>query len=187
MEVGSSTDYNLLSESLLEPSTPARDDPQNDSNPTPLRYFFSDGNKNETPGEAESEQADDEDSIETVDREKQVQLVALTILGKPFQKTFWFQDWPIAALMGALLGVGTLAFLAAVHGTLDLWFRVPEYPNPNWRWLIITSVGGFVCGIVLLLPQAPSVGTVRTMYHDAIDLKVCEFFTNQQKRNMIPG
>jgi hypothetical protein len=168
----SSTDFALLSESLMEPSTPSRADPNNDTNPTPLRYFFSDHNGGEEDASEDGEE--EEDSVETVDREKHLQLVALRILGKPFQRTFWFRDWPIAALLGALLGIFTLAFLAAVHGALDLWFSIPDNASgPNWMWLAITTGGAFLCGVLLLLPQAPSVGTVRTMYHDAMDLKVC--------------
>lgn len=174
MEGESSTDLAVLSESLMEPSTPSRADPSNDiTNPTPLRYFFSDNN---TTGEEQAvvsleEQEEEEDSVETVDREKEVQLVTLRILGKPFEQTFWFRDWPVAALLGALLGIGTLVFLVTVHGTLDLWFPGPD-SSPKWMWLAITAAGGLLCAIVLLFPQAPTVGTVRTMYHDAIDLKV---------------
>lgn len=175
MEVGSSTDFALLSESLLEPSTPSQAGKSTDSNPTPLRYFFSDnkdGNEEGRAAEVSLEEEIEEDSVETADCEKEVQLVALRILGKPVPRTFWFRDWPVAALLGALLGIGTLGFLAAVHGTLDLWFQLPNGGAPNWWWLAVTSGGGFGCGILLQIPQAPSVGTVRTMYHDAIDLKV---------------
>jgi len=167
---GSSTDFALLSESLMEPSTPSRADPSNNdtTNPTPLQYFFSDN-----PNGEEEDASEEEGSVETVDREKGIELVALRILGKPFQRTFWFRDWPIAALLGALLGIFTLAFLAAVHRTLDVWFFIPKAASgPNWMWLAITTGGGFICGLLLLIPQSPSVGTVRTMYHDAMDLKV---------------
>lgn len=180
MEPENPTDF----AALLEPSTPSRAEPLNDSSadPTPLRYFFSDDN---ATGDAHidiSQQHDGEDdqeendSIETVEIEKQVQLVTLRILGKPFPRTFWFRDWPVAALLGAFVGIGTLAFLAAVHLTLDLWFPGPSEASAkkhvDWMSLILTSCGGFVCGIILLIPQAPSLGTMRTMYHDAIDLKV---------------
>ena len=181
MEVGSSTDFALLSDSLLEPSTPAQsqaDGKSSDSNPTPLRYFFSDSqNNNDGNGESAAahvslEEEMEQESIETVNREKEVQLVALRILGKPVPSTFWWRDWPIAAVLGALLGVLALGFLTAVHGTLHLWFKLPNNGDaPKFWWLAVTTGGGFICSILLLFPQAPSVGTIRTMYHDAIDLK----------------
>lgn len=172
---------------LLEPATPSRAPGAqlNDSDdPTPLRHFFSDTN-NTTGDELGPTNItndtlnddDDDNSVETEEREKEIQVVALRILGKPFQQTFWFRDWPIAALIGAVLGIGTLAFLLAVHGTLDLWFPGPDkkFETIHWMRLILTSMGGLVCGLILLIPEAPSLGTVRTMYHDAIDLKVCCF------------
>ena len=159
MDVGNTAD--LLGEPLLAPSTPIRN-PQRE-NPTPLRYFFHD----------DSEQGDEEDTV-TVDREKRVQLVALRILGKPFAKSFWFRDWPVAALLGAALSLSALVFFVTLNGCLRLWFPLHENAPlvGKWWWLIVTSMGGLSCGILLLHPRAPKVGTVRTMFHDASDLKV---------------
>jgi H+/Cl- antiporter ClcA len=180
MEVGSSTDFALLSDSLLEPSTPAQSQADvgksSDSNPTPLRYFFSDSKNNndgnEPAAQVSLEEEMEHESVETVDREKEVQLVALRVLGKPVPRTFWFRDWPMAALLGALLGILALGFLTAVHGTLNLWFKPPNNGDaPKFWWLAVTTLGGFICSVLLLFPKAPSVGTFRTMYHDAMDLK----------------
>ncbi len=176
MEVGSSTDFALLSDSLLEPSTPQQTESAAESNPTPLRsYFFSDTKQDgnvEAAAQVSLEEQVQEESVETADCETEVQLVALCILGKPVPRTFWFRDWPVAALLGAILGMLTLGFLTAVHGGLHLWFKLPDNGDaPKFWWLAVTTGGGFICSILLLIPQAPSVGTIRTMYHDAIDLK----------------
>ena len=156
----------LLGESLLAPSTPSHN--AQSENPTPIRYFLADNNDDDDEHDEQ-----EEDEIVEEDRETQVQLVTLRILGKPFGKAFWFLEWPVAALMGATLGLGTLAFFAAVFECLRLWFPL-ENPQgqSSWMWLIVTALGGFACGILLLAPPAPNVGSVRTMFHDATDLKV---------------
>jgi hypothetical protein len=169
MEAGNTAD--LLGEPLLAPSTPVRN-PQSE-NPTPLRYFLND----------DSEEGDN-DTAATVDHEKRVQLVALRILGKPFAKSFWLRDWPVAALLGAALSLSTLAFFATLKGCLRLWFPWDDAPVGMWWWLIVTSLGGLGCGILLLHPRAPNVGAVRTMFHDASDLKVPHHESRMLSRNV---
>lgn len=41
----------------------------------------------------------------------------------------------------------------------------------DWRWLLVTTSGGLLAGLVLLFPNAPNLGESRNMFHDAVDLK----------------
>jgi hypothetical protein len=172
MEGGSTTNYlgePLLAddEALLPPSTPIPA-PQSET-PTPLRYFFNDDTKDLL---ADDTEIGDPPAVTDEHHEQKLQLVALRILGKPFAKSFWIRDWPISAFLGAVLSLCTLVFFAAMKKCLSLWFPLDGAPVGMWWWLIVTSLGGFGCGIFLLHPMAPNVGAVRTMFHDASDLKV---------------
>jgi hypothetical protein len=174
MEPGSTADYlgePLLADddALLPPSTPIRA-PQSET-PTPLRYFFND----DTTDLLADDKGIEDTAVNDEHHEQNLQLVALKILGKPFAKTFWVRDWPISAFLGAVLSLCTLLFFAAMKKCLSLWFPLDDgAPVGMWWWLIVTSLGGFGCGIFLLHPMAPNVGAVRTMFHDASDLKVRE-------------
>jgi hypothetical protein len=172
MEAGNTTDYlgqPLLAddEALLPPSTPIPA-PQSET-PTPLGYFFNDDTRDLLADDTEIQHT----AVRDEHHEQELQLAALRILGKPFGKSFWVRDWPIAAFLGAVLSLCTLVFLAAMKKCLSLWFPLDGgAPVGMWWWLLVTSLGGFGCGILLLHPRAPNLGAVRTMFHDASDLKV---------------
>lgn len=121
---------------------------------------------------------------EDLERERHLQLATMGLLGRPYasNSSFWCNKLPASIALGGILGVLTLLLFATIHYGLHLWFPNAITTTANdetktplkqggWKWLIISTSGGLACGLILLLPGAPSVGTVRTMFHDAADLK----------------
>jgi H+/Cl- antiporter ClcA len=61
-----------------------------------------------------------------------------------------------------------------VQVLLAHWFVAPALRSRGeFWWVIITSTGGFLCGLILLFPGAPRYGSIRTSFHDICDLKGC--------------
>jgi H+/Cl- antiporter ClcA len=131
------------------------------------------------------EENDNEDEIEIVDEdpeldpENAIQLVTLRILGRPYSNNyiFWCQALPRSVLLGGLLAVATLGLFYSINVLKNLWFHADAistagaHSRGELKWILITSLGGLLSGLILLLPGSPRVGAVRTMFHDAVDLK----------------
>jgi hypothetical protein len=102
------------------------------------------------------------------------QLVLLRIRGSPYaaNKAFWTQVWPLSLVLGLLVGIFSGGFLIMVHRLLDRWFADPGLQTYGeiW-WLVITSVGGFLAGLILMFPGAPKHGGIRAIFHNVRDLK----------------
>ena len=102
------------------------------------------------------------------------QLLLLRILGRPYaaNKEFWTQVWPLSLVLGLFVGIFSGGFLVMVHRLLDRWFADPGLRSHGeiW-WLVITSVGGFLAGLILMFPGAPKHGGIRTIVHDVRNLK----------------
>ena len=157
-------------------------------------------------GRGFSEDFDDDDDDDDAmsndssqqDREKTLQLVLLSILGRPYANdqphaaNFWCRLLPLSILSGVVLGVLSMVYLGCIHWVLVTVF-MPQFllrQNSNSdlpieqqlllqqgdtgtiQWVLVTTLGGFASAAVLLCRGAPDPGSVRNIFHDIHDLKV---------------
>ena len=137
--------------------------------PVPLTPIESRGSLLTASLITEGERSDDNNNNDTEN-----QLLLLRMLGRPYaaKTAFWTQAWPLSLALGSLLGVFVGGFLIIVHSLLDRWFADPGIgAHGEVWWLVITLVGGFLCGLIFIAPGAPTHATIRTLVHDVHDLK----------------
>jgi len=141
---------------------------------TPPRHAFQIRNRTETEEQAEAVEGPTTRSVESSpapDPEIAIQRQLLQVFGTPFasSSTFWCQSLPMAAILGVVIGLASLAFLVATQLALQQqWHHI----KGNYHWLIVTTVGGFLSGLVFCLaPNSPPLGAVRTFFHDAADIQ----------------
>lgn len=116
---------------------------------------------------------------ETVqEQERALQRQTLKILGRPYSadSAFWCQSLPVAVMLGFIVGLSSLLFLLVSNEGFGLWCQLPVdiYSSVSVDWkvhLLVTTTGGFLTGLIYLLPQAPRPGTVRTFVHATADLQ----------------
>ena len=117
------------------------------------------------------------DSVESEsDRERDLQVVLVGILGKPYadNTNFWCKLLPLSLLAGALMGVTTLLYQGSLQVLFHLWHpdAQTQRDSGEWKWLFLTSFGALGSALILLFPKAPNPGSVRNLFHDVNDLKV---------------
>jgi H+/Cl- antiporter ClcA len=116
----------------------------------------------------------------SIEKERALELQTLKLLGRPFaaSTSFWCQSFPVAAVLGAIVGLSCLFFLFITSTGLHLWYPLPtdftDSTKTDWKWhqhLLITTAGGALAGLFYMIPNAPALGGIRTFVHSTADLQ----------------
>ena len=110
-----------------------------------------------------------------------------------FTTQFWWKYIPISICMGSLLGLLVPSVLWTNDQVFHVWYRdVPtdqSFPphmitlrsNRCWTWLAVTSGGGFLCGILILLfrrRRLPQFGSIPTFVTAVMNLRIPHSYDN---------
>jgi len=135
------------------------------------------------------------------EQEQHAKQLSIRILGRPYASklSFWLRSIPMALLVGCLVPLLAIAFITVTTTCKDMWLRGLEFPtvDPNnenasvaednfflfevaspqrlkgsWKWLYVTTFGGFLSGLMLLLPGAPPIMAFPSFISDIADLSV---------------
>ena len=120
-----------------------------------------------------------ETTAANIERERALELQTLKVLGRPFAAdiSFWYESLPVAVVLGVVVGLSCLFFLWITNAGFYLWFQFhanfsdSTTTKTNWKWyLLVTTTGGALAGLLYMIPKAPGIGAVRSFVHNMADL-----------------